>query len=150
MRFAGLCELGRVLSACISLESLYVGDNRISSAMQGADVDSFMPSLPRCRRLKHLDLSVNSLGAEVISALASVLPDCAALEYLSLFDCGLQNNTLARLLVPPLPVCRALWTLDLRNNGIEMNTRADLQRAWAEVEGRDARLLLLDDARLGY
>jgi Leucine-rich repeat (LRR) protein len=149
MGFAGFCELGRVLSACISLESLDVSQNRISPAMQGEDVDSFMPSLPRCRHLKHLDLSVNSLGANVIGALASVLPGCAALEYLGLSDCELKN-TLAVLLVPALPHCLALRELDLGNNGIKKETRVILQKAWAEVRGRDARLLLLHDAHLGY
>ena len=73
--FAGLDLLGAVLGACTSLESLDVGQNRIEAPLPAA-VYGFTTALPRCLRLKHLDLSVNQLGVNVTGALLRVLPRC--------------------------------------------------------------------------
>ena len=141
LQFAGLRQLWYVLDKCTSLEWLDVNQNRVEPPTP-VYVDMFMRALPLCPRLKHLDLSFNSLGVNVTEDLVRELPRCVALESLSLFRCGVSSES-ASSLASQLLECRALRNLDLRNNDLDAERSAELRTAWAGGEERDARLLLL-------
>jgi hypothetical protein len=130
-----------VLGTCTSLESLDVRMNLIESPLAGLTLP-FTDALPRCGRLRRLDLSVNKLGVHLFTELVRVLPRCSALEYLSLFDCNVEESWV-RILPPVLTQCAALRELDLRENEAwRPHVHAALRTAWEAVGREPARLLL--------
>ena len=71
-----------------------------------------------------------------------VLPDCTALEHLSLYHCDVEDTWVDTLMLI-LPVCYALRELDLRMNSLTPAVHAKLRTTWAQVSEREPQGLLL-------
>jgi len=85
-------------------------------------------SLPRARRLRRLDLSMNPFGCEGAWGLAWALPECHELVDLDLSSCEIGDDGADELLdalgvalsaAACLAVCPHLARLDLRGNKID-------------------------------
>ncbi len=73
--------------------------------------------LGQCRKLVHLNLSVNKIGAGGTESLAGVLPQCPALAHLHLSDNGIGAGGAERL-AGVLSQCTALVHLNVGFNRI--------------------------------
>ena len=91
---------------------------------------AFAAELPRCPRLRNLNLSENRLGDTFVRALARVLPECASLERLELADAQISDAGV-RALAAGVRRCPWLERLNVRGNEFSEQAREELQRAWS-------------------
>jgi hypothetical protein len=90
----------------------------------------FTAELPRCPRLRALNLSENNLGDTFVRGLARALPECASLESLELADAHISDAGV-RALAAGVRLCPWLQRLNVRGNEFSEQARDELQRAWS-------------------
>jgi Ran GTPase-activating protein (RanGAP) involved in mRNA processing and transport len=90
----------------------------------------FAGELPRCPRLRALNLSENNLGDTFVRGLARALPECASLEVLELADAHISDAGV-RALAAGVRLCPWLQRLNVRGNEFSEQAREELQRAWS-------------------
>ena len=90
----------------------------------------FAAELPRCPRLRTLNLSENNLGDTVARGLARALPECASLEVLELADAQISDAGV-RALAAGVRLCPWLERLNVRGNTFSEQGRDELQQAWS-------------------
>jgi Ran GTPase-activating protein (RanGAP) involved in mRNA processing and transport len=90
----------------------------------------FAGELPRCPRLRALNLSENNLGDTFVRGLARALPECASLDSLELADAQISDAGV-RALAAGVRLCPWLERLNVRGNAFSEQVREELQRAWS-------------------
>ena len=104
--------LAKILPSFELLEELYLYD----AGLHQVDVEKLLKALKSCK-LKILSLGKNKVGARGATALAKMLPSLELLEKLYLFDAGLDEVDVEKVL-KALKSCKKMKILYLGNNKI--------------------------------